>query len=154
MAKRSNTLIKSRLILIERGRVLLLRQTKRNGGNYTLLGGKVESQESARRTLVREGKEEAGIILDEADLRLAHVLHKRTGDGHRVTLYFQTHTWDGHLRSRERDKFKSVEWCSLRQLPDNLTGTVRHVLREVQEGRIYSEFAKKEKQPEKLKLSR
>ena len=138
-----STLIKSRLVLIENGRVLLLRQTKKNGGNYTLVGGKVEAGENARKCLVREGREEAGIILREEDLQLAHVLHKNTPGGHRVTMYFQTRKWQGHLRSREPHKFKSVEWCSVHDLPQNITGTVRHVLEQIQEGHLYSEFSKK-----------
>ena len=43
-----------RLILEENGKLLFLRQTKRNGGRYTLIGGNVEEHEFAREALARE----------------------------------------------------------------------------------------------------
>lgn len=65
-----------RLILYYKGQILLLRQTKPNGGNYTLPGGTVESNETAPQALVREAHEEAGVVLKEKDLQLVHVLEK------------------------------------------------------------------------------
>jgi 8-oxo-dGTP diphosphatase len=137
-------IIKVRLILYNKGRIMLLRQTKANGGNYTLVGGTVEPKEFATESLVRECKEEAGISIRESDLQLAHVLHKKTGGGgERMTLYFKTSRYEGKLRSREPEKFKAATWFSLDELPRNLTNTVRHVLREYRHGNLYSEFRKK-----------
>ena len=48
-----------RLILEDNGKLLFLRQTKRNGGRYTLIGGNVEETEFAREALAREASEEA-----------------------------------------------------------------------------------------------
>ncbi|MFM8484808.1 MAG: NUDIX domain-containing protein, partial [Bacteroidota bacterium] len=48
-----------RLILEDQGRLLFLRQSKRNGGRYTLIGGNVEETEFAREALAREAEEEA-----------------------------------------------------------------------------------------------
>lgn len=138
-----STVLKVRLLLYSQGEILLLHQTKENGGNYTLVGGTIEEEEHARRTLVRESLEEAGIVLKERDLELAHVLHKKTSGGHRMTLYFKTSFWDGYPHSREPHKFKKAVWHSVDALPKNMTATVRHVLEEVKKGNIYSEFRKK-----------
>jgi ADP-ribose pyrophosphatase YjhB (NUDIX family) len=138
-----NTTIKSRLILVDQGKILLLKQTKPNGGNYTLVGGTVESKEFARATLVRESYEEAGVILKEEDLQLVHVLHKRTKDSHRIVFYFKAYKWSGELRAREKDKFLKAEWFSTQKLPKNLTATVRQVLDEYRDGNTYSEQMKK-----------
>ncbi len=137
------TTLKVRLILYDKGKILLLRQTKANGGNYTLVGGTIEARETAIASLIREAREEAGIVLCPVDLELAHVLHKRTRHGHRLTLYFKAHRWEGRLRSRELDKFKKVCWFPLDSLPDKLTPTVRHVLLQYRKGHLYSEFVKK-----------
>ncbi len=141
MAKHKITL-KVRLLLFSRERILLLHQTKKNGGNLSLVGGTIEKDEHARRTLIRESIEEAGIILQESNLRLAHVLHKHYGKKHRITLYFKATAYDGFPHSREPEKFKQAAWFDLNNLPAKLTGTVRHVLKEVAKGNIYSEFTK------------
>lgn len=141
MAKTKNTL-KVRLLLFSQGRILLLHQTKKNGGSLSLVGGTIDAGEHAKRSLVRESIEEAGIILKEEDLELKHVLHKLTGNNHRMTLYFQADIYDGFPHTREPDKFKQAAWFDLDNLPAKLTGTVRHVLKEVEKGSIYSEFQK------------
>jgi len=136
----AKTTLKARLILYNRGRILLLRQKKKNGGNYSLVGGTIEPMEIAKQSLIRESLEEAGIVLKTEDLKLAHVLQKQTPKGQRVTFYFKASKWEGNLRSREPEKFKGVEWFHLYDLPKNLTGTVRHVLEQYRKGRMYSEF--------------
>ncbi len=134
------TSMKARLILYHKGKILLLRQTKPNGGNYTLVGGNVESYEYARQSLIRESHEEAGIILKEKDLKLVHVLHKRSRNVQRVVLYFKAYRWEGDLEARETHKFKEAEWFDLDRLPRNLTETIRHVLAEYRKGNFYSEM--------------
>ena len=135
--------LKARLILYYKGKILLLKQTKPNGGNYTLVGGNVDSQEFARQALIRESYEEAGITLKEKDLQLVHVLHKVIGDEHRMVMYFKAYRWEGELKARETHKFKEAELFYLESLPRNLTETVRLVLEEYRKGRFYSEYVKK-----------
>ncbi len=134
--------VKARLILYHKGKILLLRQTKPNGGNYTLVGGTVETKETARDCLIRESYEEAGIRLKSADLRLVHVLHKLKKGQVRIVLYFKAYRWEGNLKARETKKFKEAEWFYLDQLPPNLTETVQHVLKEYRKGVLYSEMVK------------
>jgi len=132
--------IKSRLILYHKGQILLLKQTKPNGGNYTLVGGTIEEKETARETLIRESFEEAGIRLRAENLTLAHVLHKRKKNQQRITLYFKASEWEGKLKARETHKFKKAEWFDLEELPANMTDTVQHVLDEYRCGSTYSEI--------------
>ncbi len=137
----ADTNLKVRLILYNKGKILLLRQKKSLGGNYTLVGGTIENTEYALEALIRESEEEAGILLKAEDLQLVHVLHKRTkGKGHRITLYFKATKWDGEIKTGEPNKFKDVVWFSLDNLPANLSETVRHVLQEYRDGIMYSEF--------------
>lgn len=132
--------VKARLILYHKGKILLLRQTKPNGGNYTLVGGTVESAETARASLIRESLEEAGIKLRSGDLQLVHVLHKVKKGKVRIVLYFKAYRWEGKLRARETTKFQEAEWFSLDDLPKNLTETVKQVLKEYRKGVLYSEM--------------
>jgi 8-oxo-dGTP pyrophosphatase MutT (NUDIX family) len=137
-----NIVLKTRLILYDRGKILLLRQTKPNGGNYTLVGGNIEQAEYAKACLIREAEEEAGITLKEKDLQLVHVLQKNTSSEQRIVLYFKAYRWEGNLRAREKNKFQEAEWFHLDELPRNLTATVKHVLQEYRKGSLYSEIKK------------
>ncbi len=140
MQKNTRISIKARLILYHKGKILLLKQKKPKGGNYTLVGGSVEAEEFAQQAIIRESYEEAGIFLKEEDLTLVHVLHKIKQGDHRIVFYFKANRWEGDLKARERHKFKKVEWFSIDKLPSNLTETVRHVLTGYRHGALYSEI--------------
>jgi len=131
--------LKVRLILFNQGKILLLKQTRGNGGNYTLVGGGVEEGETCRIALVRECREEAGITLSENDLRLVHVLQKTSGRNQGLVLYFKAFRWEGELQRTEPHKFRAAEWHDLHKLPTNLTSSVKKVLRRYKEGLLYTE---------------
>lgn len=131
-----------RLILEEDDRMLFLRQTKKNGGRYSLIGGNVEEHEFAREALAREAKEEAGIHVEPVDLMLTHVLHRhklKKGET-LLVLYFKAARFHGEPESLEPKKFKDVEWLPLANLPPNVSKATQHVLRRIAQREIYSEF--------------
>ncbi len=132
--------LKARLLLIKEGQILLLKQTKPNGGNYTLVGGTVEPHELVRESLVRECQEEAGITLKKSDLRLVHTLHKKKLSETRIVLYFAAIRWKGKPKSLEPKKFKSASWKPFKQLPVPMSPTVLHVLQMYGEGIPFSEI--------------
>ncbi len=140
----TDTNLKVRLILYDKGNILLLQQKKSFGGNFTLVGGTIENTEYAQEALIREAEEEAGIMLKAKHLQLVHVLHKRTNNnGHRITLYFKASKWEGKIITGEPNKFKAAAWFSLEKLPSNLSETVSHVMKEYRAGSMYSEFRNK-----------
>ncbi len=136
-----------RLILESESRMLFLRQTKRNGGRITLIGGNVEDREFAREALAREALEEAGIVVDPLDLTLVHVLHrhKLQKDQTLLVLYFKATRFRGIPASLEPKKFKDVQWFPLDQLPDEVSKPTLHVLRCIRQNMIYSEFPTRSK---------
>jgi len=120
MSKRHSTL-KARLILErEDGMILLLKQTTKNGGKYTMVGGFVEKKEFAKAGLIRESLEETGIDLRQKNLELIHCLHKKRAKGSRILLYFKASKWKGEAISREPHTFKKVAGFPLDNLPKNL----------------------------------
>ena len=154
MLEKNNIELKARLILYNKGKILLLKQTKPNGGNFSLVGGTVEKEEYAKESLIRESREEAGIILQPEDLQLVHVMHKHHAKKQRIILYFKAKKWYGILRAKERKKFEKVEWFRLNDLPKNITPTVRQALKHYKKGQLYSEMYKNQSSshvPTKLK---
>ncbi len=135
---RNKISIKARLILYNKGKILLLKQTKPNGGNYSLVGGTIEFEEYAKEALIRESFEEAGIILKAKDLTLVHVLQKNKKNEQRIILYFKAKKWNGDIKTREPHKFIDAIWFHLNNLPDNITPTVQQALRKYRKGIMYS----------------
>ncbi len=131
-----------RLLMEQEGKLLFLRQTKKNGGRFTLIGGNVEEGEFAREALAREALEEAGIHIRPEALQLVHVLHRRKEKKAqtRLVLYFRTDHFRGEPSSQEPKKFKDVFWLPIHALPEDLSKTTRHVLSAIQRGEMYSEF--------------
>ena len=136
-----------RLILEDNGKLLFLRQTKRNGGRYTLIGGNVEEHEFAREALAREAKEEASIHVEPEDLTLVHTLHRHKLKKNEtlLVLYFKAARFSGEPESMETKKFKDVAWFPAGNLPDEVSGPTRHVLQCIKEQKIYSEYPARSK---------
>lgn len=134
-------LLKARLILLNEGKVLLMKQKASNGGKYTMVGGTVEDFEFAKISLIRESKEEVGLTLVEKDLKLVHTLHKKKGAVTRIVLYFQAVHWKGEPKALEPKKFKKVDWFDLKELPSPISPTVKHVLHKYMKGVNYSEYS-------------
>lgn len=141
----SKQIIKTRLILYDKGRILLLKRQKALGGTHTFIGGTVKKKEFAKASLIREAFEESGLVIEVKDLQLAHVLHKIDGKSTRVILYFKSAVWKGEPESKEPHKFKKVGWHKIGALPKSLSGTARHVLKMYRKGNLYSEFRKQSK---------
>lgn len=127
--------------------MLFLRQTKQNGGRYSLIGGNVEENEFAREALAREAHEEAGIHVEPHDLHLVHVLHrhKLKKDETLLVLYFRAGRFHGEPAALEPKKFKDVRWLSVNNLPVEVSKATLHVLQGIRRGEIYSEFPARSK---------
>ena len=130
----------ARLILERRGNILFLAQTTKNGGKYSLIGGKVENHEMASEALVRESFEEAGIELKVENLRLVHVLQRQKVNETMIVLYFHSNKWTGEAQTREPKKFKRVHWCPSDNLPKNISRITKKVLVSYVKGEMFSEY--------------
>ena len=129
------------LVLQREGRTLLLKRfnTGFEDGNYSLVAGHVDGNESARTALCREAMEEAGLSILPDDLALCHVIHRKSEE-ERMSLFFTPSRWQGEPSNMEPHKCSELSWFPTDALPDNMVGYVRHALQQVASGLIYSEF--------------
>lgn len=126
------------------GRVLLgLRhpRSKYAGDTWHYLAGRCE-QESALACLVREAWEEAGLVIDPADVELAHVVHVVDAPGSLplMQLVFRARRWEGTPEVRERDKCLTWQWWPQDELPDQLVPYTRTAIAAIAAGRAYSQM--------------
>ena len=129
------------LVLIDRGEVLLTRRsnTGYEDGNYSLVAGHVETDESLTEAMVREAKEEAGITVRREDLKVVHVVHRRAPDGQRLEVFMKTATWQDEPRIMEPDKCDDMGWFLVAALPENTIPYVRHAIGKIVAQEPYSE---------------
>lgn len=135
------------LVLIKNRSILLLRRynTGYRDGDYSLIAGHLDGGESLASAMVREAQEEAGIIIDPRDLKLVHLMHlcseiPNSTDDERVTIYFATEKYIGHLHNAEPHKCDELAWFELDALPTNIIPHVRYAIENISAGIPYSEF--------------
>jgi 8-oxo-dGTP pyrophosphatase MutT (NUDIX family) len=93
MKERFKIIPASYLMLVQDNKILLIRRCNSGyeDGNYYMIAGHVEDGESFTECIIREAKEEAGIVLTKEDLKVVHTM-KRKGekgeDNDRVDVYF------------------------------------------------------------------
>ncbi|MFF8414633.1 NUDIX domain-containing protein [Streptomyces omiyaensis] len=111
------------------------------GNTWHALAGHCE-YEAATDCLVREAREEAGLVLDPADLDLVHTVHMvdRPGGRPRVNLFFRARYGEGEPEVRERDKCVAWEWFGVEDLPERIVPYTRAAIEGVRAGRTYTEL--------------
>nr|WP_202869039.1 NUDIX domain-containing protein [Kribbella antibiotica] len=124
------------------GRVALLRRgpkAKFGRGMWDLPVGKAAPGEAITATAVRELQEETGLVVDEADLRLVHVIHSSFGvespTGF-VTIVFAARRWRGELANLEPAKHDRVEWVDSAGIPVAFVDTTATALRSYLAGEV------------------
>ncbi|WP_328455518.1 phosphotransferase [Streptomyces sp. NBC_00386] len=74
--------------------------------------------------LVREAREETGVVIDPADVRAAVTVHHRSpGGSSRSGYFFEVRRWQGEPRIAEPDVCDAMDWAPLDALP---AGTVAY----------------------------
>jgi len=135
------------VLLLQRDNKLLFEhrgpKSKIFPSHYSLPGGAVDEGETVMQAAVREAHEELGIVIDPADLSVAHVMHrgKMGADVAPIILFImQVKKWQGEPYIAEVDKAAWVGWCDAGQVPDPAVPHVRSIIECVQKGLPYSEF--------------
>ena len=128
------------LLLLQNEQVLLLRRqnTGYEDGNYSVIAGHIDGNETAREAIAREAAEEAGLIINPRDLVFCHVIHRRAED-ERVSFFFKAERWIGEPQNLEPDKCSDLSWFQTDVLPKNVILYVRHAIEQTVQGQMYSE---------------
>lgn len=121
---------------------LLRTKTDWMNGFYGLPAGKAEIDERAQTAAVREAKEEAGVNIQESDLKFVHMCHRFADDNTLAWLdiIFETEMWQGEPFNAEPHKHGELQWIDPANPPDNTVPAVKHYLQQIGMGNYYSEF--------------
>ncbi|MBO8186359.1 phosphotransferase [Streptomyces spirodelae] len=97
--------------------VLLSRRTGAvyAAGLWHLPSGHLDGpHEDVAQALVREAREETGVVIDPGDVRAVVTVHHRSPSGHaRVGIFFEVRRWEGVPRIQEPQVCDAMDWFRL-----------------------------------------
>ena len=116
-------LIDVHVLLVDGDRLLL---TQRGGddafsGRWHLPSGKLDAGEPVTAAAAREAREEIGVEIDPAQLRVIHMAHvSGSGPEPRLGVFLHATHWTGEPFNREPDKCRAVRWFGFDALPEDI----------------------------------
>lgn len=135
------------LVLIQNQKILMLRRynTGYEDGKYSLIAGHLDGRETFRQAMIREAKEEAGMILPFENLKVVHIMHRyvtieENDSRERLDTFIQATQWNGVIKNTEPHKCDDLSWFPLNDLPLNTIPYVEYAIRNIQQNIFYSEF--------------
>lgn len=132
----------SYLVLIENNKILLQRRfnTGYEDGKYSVVAGHVDKGETFTEAIIREVKEEVGIILKAEDLSVVHVMNRNIKDNERIDVFFVARKWTGNIENKEPNKCDDLSWFDLDNIPDNVIPYIKEAISNIKNKIIYSEL--------------
>ncbi|MCE9541082.1 NUDIX domain-containing protein [Candidatus Kaiserbacteria bacterium] len=133
------------LILERDGKILMMRRanTGYRDGFYGLVQGHADGGETVQEAMAREAKEEVGIVIDPAALKVVHIQHSPAENepGHEyVCVYMTCNTLSGEPVNGEPDKCDDIAWFAEASLPTNTIPNVVVALSDIASGRVYGNW--------------
>ncbi len=132
----------SHLILRKENKILLLRRfnTGYEDGNYSVVAGHLDGNETFLQAIVREAKEEAGIDIKQEDLEVVHVMHRRVPNEERIDFFIVAKRWESEPKIMETDKCDDLDWFEIDNLPENIIPYIRQAINKIKDKIFYSEL--------------
>lgn len=140
--ERFNLFVAVYLILIENSKILLLRRynTGYEDGNYSFVAGHIDGGESVITAMKREALEEAGIHIEEKDLEVVHVMHRKTPERESIDYFLTCKKYTGQIQNMEPDKCDELSFYDLDNLPKNVIPYVRKAIESYENGESFSVY--------------
>ena len=130
------------LILIQNNQILLLRRynTGYEDGNYSVVAGHLDGNENVIHAMQREAFEEAGIHIDETNLKIVHVMHRKAKDRESIDYFFTCKNYSGNIQIMETNKCDELRFYDLEHLPENVIPYVRKAIELYENGEKFSVY--------------
>lgn len=129
------------LLLIKDNKILLLKRanTGYEDGNYSLVAGHMDGNETIKQAMIREAKEEAGIVIDEENIKIVTFLHRKTNP-ERFDFFLKCEKWNGIIENKEPGKCSELSWYDINDLPNNIIPCVKKAIENYQDNIMFDNF--------------
>ena len=131
LKERYRVIVDVHLFLLKKGQILLgqRQNTDFEDGKFHVPAGHLEEGETVIDALIREAREELGIIIKHEHVNFAHVMHHKSNGG-RTGLFFRVQEWEGEVQNIEREKCRELQWFDLNNLPENMVLYARQAIQQ------------------------
>lgn len=128
------------LVLIRDGKTLLSRRfnTGWMDGQYSLISGHIDGNETVFTAMLREAEEEAGVKIASKDLKPLRVIHRKSSDSEYMDFFFIAHDWQGEPEIKETDKCDALNWFAIDNLPENTLPYVKEIIQSINQNIPFS----------------
>ena len=117
--------------------LMLLRQnTGFFDGMYDLPGGHLEKEEDIYDAMIREAKEEIGIIIKREDLEIIHICHRYQKGT--LKFVFKARKYEGIPINGELENCKELKWVEIENLPKNIVPIIKQEIESIIKNEFYS----------------
>src|SRR3990167_5866244 len=140
--QRNKIVPEAHLFLIKQGKILLLRRgdVPYESGKWHLPAGRIEDQEFPIESIIREAKEEVGIIINAKNLKIVHIMYRKEKEqSDRIAVFVKCDRFIGEPKICEPNKHDKIGWYSISKLPKPMMPYVVKAIKYIQKGILYSE---------------
>lgn len=109
-------------------------------GQYCVVAGHVEGNETIREAAKREAEEEIGVVIELDDLKVCHVVHRLCSDQERIDFFIKAKKWQGQAVIKEPDKCVNLDWFNISDFPENTVPRIIKAIKNIEKGVLYSEY--------------
>jgi len=129
------------LFLIREGQILLLRRfnTGYEDGNYSVVAGHLNGNETIKDAMIREAREEVGVEIAPDDLQIVGVMHRVSND-ERIDFFLVARSWSGEVSNWEPHRCDRLAWFDMDCLPENVIPYVEKALANYRRGQWFDSF--------------
>lgn len=129
------------LILEQNNKFLLLRRynTGDEDGNYSVIAGHLNGNETIKEAMRREALEEANITINDENLKIVGIMHRKDGD-ESIDYYLYTNKFSGNIKIMEPNKCDDLSFYKLDNLPTNIIPYIKTALYNYKNNMIFSEY--------------
>lgn len=129
------------LFLKRNDELLLLRRfnTGYEDGNYSVIAGHVDGNETIFSAMKREALEEAGITINEDDLKIVHVMHRKDGD-ESIDYFLSCSHYSGDISIQESNKCDELSFYPVGGFPENIIPYIQKAFEYAQSGILFSDY--------------
>lgn len=129
------------LILEQNNKFLLLRRynTGYEDGNYSVISGHLNGNETIKEAMRREALEEANITINDENLKIVGIMHRKDGD-ESIDYYLYTNKFSGNIKIMEPNKCDDLSFYKLDNLPTNIIPYIKTALYNYKNNMIFSEY--------------
>ncbi len=139
LKERYKVIVDVHLLLLRSGQILLgqRQNTGFEDGQFHLPAGHLEEGETVVEALIREAREELGIIIRQEQVNFVHIMHYKVNTG-RTALFFAVQKWEGEVQNVDEEKCKVLQWFDLSNLPENMVSYAKQAIQKYHTGNVFS----------------